>query len=187
MFTMKCLADIEDDNARQRANLLWRADSVAGKPTLTIQCAANEADYKGFQMVPGVEAVAHASDVLGKVGPRLVKGERLRFSLRANPTKSVKQRRTPITDDDELVAWLIRAGDGAFSLAQEEFFPGEGGPLAVSVDREGYVDVPGRNIRLSSVSFAGTLIVEDPAKMRDLLVKGIGRGKAFGFGLLQVA
>jgi CRISPR system Cascade subunit CasE len=41
--------------------------------------------------------------------------------------------------------------------------------------------------RLRSVRYEGILEVTDPARFRETLVRGIGPGKAFGFGLLSVA
>jgi len=41
--------------------------------------------------------------------------------------------------------------------------------------------------RLRSVRYDGTMTVTDPARFEETLVRGIGPGKAFGFGLLSVA
>ena len=41
--------------------------------------------------------------------------------------------------------------------------------------------------RFNAGLFEGTLVCSDPAKLRDVLVTGIGSGKAFGFGLLSLA
>lgn len=185
-FTMRCLADVEGGAARVDGNLLWRTDTVDRKPALVIQSTHEKANFDGLRFVPGVERVDVASDVLGRLSSRLTSGSHLRFMLRANPTASVRKRRVPITDHAALIEWLTRRGQGAFALAQEEFFGTEGRPLAVSVEREGSVSIPDRGIRLSSVSYAGILTVQDEVAMRRLLVEGVGRGKAFGFGLLQV-
>jgi CRISPR system Cascade subunit CasE len=41
--------------------------------------------------------------------------------------------------------------------------------------------------RRRSVRYDGTLAVTDPALFRETIIRGIGSGKAFGFGLLSVA
>ena len=42
------------------------------------------------------------------------------------------------------------------------------------------------NISLHGVTFSGCLVVTDYIKFTRALLKGIGHGKAWGFGLLQI-
>ena len=44
----------------------------------------------------------------------------------------------------------------------------------------------GKPVRLSRVSFEGTLVVSDLVRFKETLATGIGREKAFGMGLLTV-
>ena len=45
----------------------------------------------------------------------------------------------------------------------------------------------GKGQRLRSVLFEGLLQVTDPDAFRQTLIRGIGSGKSFGFGLLSIA
>ena len=43
-----------------------------------------------------------------------------------------------------------------------------------------------KDVRLLSVTYEGLLTVTDAQKFRDALTGGIGRGKAYGMGLLTI-
>ncbi len=137
---------------------------------------------------------------------RIAAGQTLTFRLRANPTKQTGDRpeggghlinphREALTDPAKQIEWLVRAG-------------GRGGfePVFVHVARRavdgtviGTVDVPDVRIvpepdvrgnghrTLGSVRFEGRLTVRDAALFRRTLADGVGRGKAYGFGLLSIA
>ena len=140
--------------------------------------------------------------------PDLAAGERLRFSLRANPTfrsrkgdgegrgagrrhdvvMEVKRAARGRPDDRSSAADLIaaagfrwladRAGRNGFTLDERAF------------RAEGYLQhvVPraGRPVRFSSLDLDGVLTVADPERLRRALFRGIGPAKAFGCGLLLV-
>jgi len=117
-------------------------------------------------------------------------GDRLRFRLRANPTKRLPANRVEASRwngkrivfraEAEQIAWLIRKGEaGGFRLAQHSVTPeikqtGDGKPAS-----------PGR-LTFGSVLFAGELVITDADRFRATLRQGIGSGKAFGFGLLSI-
>ncbi len=140
-------------------------------------------------------------------------GTELRFFLRANPTvdrkgfKDGKKRRVavginpelafrrmgrpedaPSTPSaiakwrrEELIDWLKRKGeDGGFRIEEAE-----PGPI---IERRIVRDVRqrARPITLHEVEFTGTLKVADQESFARTLGTGLGRGKAFGYGLLMV-
>ncbi|NQW10756.1 MAG: type I-E CRISPR-associated protein Cas6/Cse3/CasE [Alphaproteobacteria bacterium] len=139
--------------------------------------------------------------------PAIRDGSRLRFILRANPTISrrdgqreqrhdvVMDAKTQARQADKTIAtdtmingaateWLIKKGDRhGFTVS----------PGNVAVD--GYTRTVFRHVNrhgkhgdivLSSVDFDGSLGVTDPDRFERALVNGIGRARAFGFGLLLV-
>jgi CRISPR system Cascade subunit CasE len=141
--------------------------------------------------------------------PKLVEGQRLFFTLRANPVVTVataegkklrhdavmnakKQMgfdalppadRPPLQQlvQDSCVPWLqARAESNGFSVA----------PELVTVDGyqqyESYAKQQKRPVRYSTVDFQGILMVTDSAKFKSALFNGIGKAKAFGCGLLLV-
>lgn len=136
-------------------------------------------------------------------------GQRLRFRLRANPTKRVASKnerlgsvmagkRVGLATEFDQIQWLLRkASAGGFRIPGEWVDakdPETGEPVQLPNFR---VDaIPEGNARndkkdqagkFIAVRFEGVLIVTDPTLFQAAVVGGIGSGKAFGFGLLSVA
>ncbi len=141
--------------------------------------------------------------------PVILRGQRLAFTLRANPVVTrrdesgrqhrhdvvmdLKHRtgykklsiseRTPLTNiiEEAGLAWLqSRAEKNGFSFRKGD------------VGVEGYdqhravKNTRGTPIRYSTLDYAGLLTVEDADLFQQALMNGIGRSKAFGCGLLLV-
>lgn len=127
-------------------------------------------------------------------------GMRLIFRLAANPTKragktdigkerfqDTKRRRVDIRNEEDRIKWLAKKGEKCgFRLCR------------VSVNKNvASVDVApspalkfkhdADYITLGSAVFNGVLEVTEAESFREALVKGIGTGKAYGFGLMSVA
>jgi CRISPR system Cascade subunit CasE len=143
----------------------------------------------------------------------LQKGQVLSFCLRANPTKRIAKvakgyselmgKRVGLLREEEQIAWLIRKGP-----ERKKGIPGGFEILMNEVeDRNGKIkQIPRVNVRLEgkqkgfkkeegcrhetthlAVRFDGLLRITETNAFRETLAKGIGSGKAFGFGLLSVA
>lgn len=141
--------------------------------------------------------------------PKLVTGQRLFFTLRANPVVTVataegkKLRhdvvmntkkqigfdalspadRPPLQQlvQDSCVPWLrARAESNGFSIE----------PNLVTVDgyqqHTSFTKRQKYPVRYSTVDFQGILTVTDPERFRTALFGGIGKAKAFGCGLMLV-
>lgn len=148
-------------------------------------------------------------------GPRLAKGDLLRFSLRANATKRAggiggrsDGRRHDVVMDAILRAreandtidrsqitqkvgldWLMNQGSRAgFSIPLREEGDGSTTPQAYVASHRVHEFSKGRGarIRVSGLDFEGILQVEDAITFQRALVEGIGPAKGFGFGLLLV-
>lgn len=189
-FTMKAL-DLQDDieSARAESNLLWRLDHRQGRATMVVQSTSATANFEAWSSAAGVHEVQVVDDLLARINDRLVPGGLLRFSVRANPVRwngsrrEKTGRRVPITQHDQQIEWLARQGEGAFVLAPDPFT----GLPDVLVEHEGLMKVEPRGISFNVTSFKGTLEVTNSDAMKALLRRGLGRGRAFGLGLLQVA
>jgi CRISPR system Cascade subunit CasE len=136
-------------------------------------------------------------------------GQRLRFRLRANPTKRVAAKnqrlgavmvgkRVGLTTEAEQLRWLLRKGErGGFGIPGEwvdASHPETKEPIQLPNFRVDAVPEGGdRNSKPScdgkfvAVRFDGVLVVTDPALFKATVANGIGSGKAFGFGLLSIA
>lgn len=135
--------------------------------------------------------------------PALARGDRLQFSLRANPVVSrgapgqrgkrhdvvmnalhalSKEKRAEARLQavaDAGMAWLARQG------AAHGFTPADG----VAVDGYETVRIPREKAepaRFGQVDFTGRLTVTDPAAFLPALAAGFGRARAFGCGLMLI-
>lgn len=139
-------------------------------------------------------------------------GQRLRFRLRANPTKCVARQHRPaeaqrdgkrveLRHEADQLAWLQRkAQGGGFQLAELRLVPDVANTRVQEVskvygwrtdntDNNDNNDNGGqrKKLTLAAAVFEGELIVSDAAQFLVTLRQGIGRGKAYGFGLLSIA
>lgn len=116
--------------------------------------------------------------------PKLSGGRLLRFRLRANPAKREKEsgKRLGIVDEEGQLAWLRRKGEAGGFAVREAVIVREDGPESLAKGRK-----DGHKLSLLSARFEGVLQVTDAERFGDALCKGIGPGKAFGFGMLSVA
>jgi CRISPR system Cascade subunit CasE len=124
-------------------------------------------------------------------------GQILRFRLRANPTKRVGKsgearqigKRVDLRREEDQLAWLGRKGDaGGFALVSVSAAPSIPDLRTIPEDAvSGARRREGKRMTFGSVLFEGLLRVTDPSRFRETLQKGIGSGKAYGFGLLSIA
>ncbi len=138
--------------------------------------------------------------------PVLAAGDRLGFSLRANPTRSRRdeqgrQRRHDVVMDAlpkdgraearqavitrEGRRWLeAQAAKSGFRLAEDDDFD----DARLRVDGYSQWRLPrlGSKGTVSVVDFTGEMEVTDPPLFLARLAEGIGRAKAFGCGLLLI-
>lgn len=138
-------------------------------------------------------------------------GETLRFFVRANPVTQRKgyadgkSRRVVVGSTLTHVAQ--RLGSRVEDLPSRQALQidwmkerGKRGGFEIEVGNGGIMCVPGpsrdyvihragsdKPMTFTSVDFTGILRVTDPVAFADTVRHGIGRGKAFGFGLLSVA
>jgi CRISPR system Cascade subunit CasE len=141
---------------------------------------------------------------------KLHNGQVLSFRLRANPTRRIAKqddlmrgKRVELVREEEQIEWLVRKGrgtethkSGGFEILTNEVKNSNGGVQLiprVNVCCEGKQKGRKRQEERScetihlAVRFDGLLRITDVDAFRETLSKGIGPGKAFGFGLLSVA
>jgi CRISPR system Cascade subunit CasE len=132
--------------------------------------------------------------------PVFAEGQRLRFRLRANPVKSIKDEskgmrtskqgfqyakrvRVPLIHDDQQQAWLERKlhdiADIEQLVIQQEF------PLRFRKNTQDKTSPMAGKIQ--PVLFDGVLLARSPGQLVELISKGIGPAKSFGCGLLSLA
>ena len=192
--TMKALADLkffhealENCFPGDRPRTMWRIDRL--KSNLYVLVLSEEkADFSPFcKKFSSSENDWETKDYEPLLS-RLKNGSIWRFRLSANPTYYVKAKE-PITLRGKISAhttpehqkeWLIKQSQKCgFQLATDGFdvtenkwfrFRKSGGNLVI----------------ILSVTYEGLLVITDVELFRKTLVNGIGRGKAYGMGLLTV-
>lgn len=199
-------------DARARLGVLFRLDvhPRSGIPTVLVQSRERpdwsrlDPDYfiAGEPELPNpaVKSVVGAYDSLAE-------GTELLFRLRANPTRRIgksgdgtnwKGKRVELRDEASRLDWLGRkGGQGGFMLLSVRAHSDvAGGVSPADVRTVEEVKLTGRRpdpgaggarLTFGSVLFEGRLRVTNAALFREMLERGIGSGKAYGFGLLSIA
>lgn len=179
---------------------LFRIDPLPGsRVAILVQSALKPDWYYAFHNADYL--LAAPPDKVRPFNPTFEKGQRFRFCLVANPTRKIdtirKEERQNCTEEElrekkgrhgrripvrteQLLDWLARkARESGFSI-DEDSITIQTGYVYMKKPRE----KNGR--RLRSVRYKGILEVTDADNFRNAIIRGIGSGKAFGFGLLSV-
>jgi len=210
---MRAFPKATDDTqakARDEFGVLFRVDDLHGVTTVYVQSLIKP----DWSFLAGLSdylcADAEGPKNIMPAYQNLHSGQSLRFRLRANPTKRVAKRDDPmkgkrveLTRENEQIDWLIRKGlerekgvSGGFELLMKQVkdMRGEISMVPrVNVFSEGKQNGRKRDAAYGHVTtqlavlFEGLLRVTDKNAFLETLLRGIGPGKAFGFGLLSVA
>ena len=177
---------VENSFAGARRRRLWRLDQLGEKlyllllseerPDLTALCA---------QFGTGAPPETRPYDPLLE---RVTAGSCWQFRLTANPTRSKKDtadhtaRGTlkPCYLEVEQEEWLrAQAAKHGFAVSE--------GSFAVTRKQTYHFKKNGtRPVTLLAVTYEGVLQVTDPEAFKALLCEGVGRGKAYGLGLMTI-
>lgn len=100
-----------------------------------------------------------------------------RFSIIANPCRISQRRRIALLDESAIVEWFLdKAHKGGFAVQSMDV-------SQIKVCRFN----KGKNpVSFAHAKITGVLEVTDPSVFQETVRKGIGKGRAFGFGLLQL-
>jgi len=190
--------------AREHFGVLYRLEQLDDPARARLLVQSNHApDWSGLPagyLAPPIDergnpAVRPIDSDLG----RIRQGMRLRFRLRANPTKRISKldseqdprwhgKRVELRRLDDQIAWLERkAGAGGFALLGVQL-PGAQAPdVRVTEAPKQYGRRDDARINFGVALFEGQIEVVDAARFNETLRAGIGSAKAYGFGLLSVA
>lgn len=187
---------------RNKFDILYRLDidRQRGRAILFIQ-SSNTEDKPEWKNLPSDYLLDFEQKTIHEQYERIENGMNLIFRLQANPSKRDKtkfdaekpkqRKRFALFRDEDRIDWLRRQGERCgFRLANIKIAPARIITNAASVKEETLIfsknkDAP--KIEIGSIVFEGVLQVTDAAKFRESLQKGIGSGKAYGFGLLSIA
>ena len=174
----------------ERRRRLWRLDRLGGKLYLLL-LSEDKPELSDFMKqfggpCTGPAEVRDYSPLL----QRVVSGEQWQFRLTANPTKSCRNRQNENARGtvhahctvEYQKQWLLQKAEKCGFFVQPEnftvtsarwlrFFKGENRRQPVT---------------LLSVTYEGVLEVTDAQAFCKALINGIGRGKAYGLGLMTI-
>lgn len=114
------------------------------------------------------------------IDPSFLTHERYRFKVVANPVINRSTGRDPIRKSQDIQRWFIeKASRWGFSVNDET--------LEATVPNIEYIQTSsGHRLVISRSTITGVLSVSDRETFASSFASGIGRGRAFGCGLLQI-
>ena len=192
--TLKALASpsrihgiVESAFSGERKRNLWRIDSLNGKVYLMI-LSEDEPDLSNAaaQYAPLRDQTWQTKSIESLLD-RVTDGSTWRFRLTANPTRSINipgergKVKACVTVDDQK-QWLVRKSEDngfaveyyGFDVVHSHWYKFQKGN-----DRN-------RTVTLRGITYEGILTVTDKEKFKEALTRGIGRGKAYGMGLMTI-
>lgn len=178
---------VESAFSGERRRRLWRLDRLGGKLYLLIVSEDVPTDLMHIvsQFGTGNEAQTKCYDTLFE---RLEPESRWHFRLTANPVHARPDPKHP--GERGLVdahcskqfqkKWLMdRAEKHGFALLEDDFMVTETKWLRFRKH--------GKNmVTILSVTYEGSLRIVEPYAFQQLLCQGIGKGKAYGLGMMTV-
>ena len=185
----------EDFELGNRTRKLWRIDRLNDKYYLLIVSenkpvivSEDNPEKEGLERY-GVSGTGQVKDY-DKFLNSIKTGGKMRFRVKLNTVKSDSQegkkaglkrgRLFPIVNQEELVRFLIdRAKKNGFKVEEDDFV----------VVEKGFEKLQKKNMKpldLAMATYEGNLVVTDEEKFIKTLTEGIGKKKAYGFGMMTV-
>lgn len=172
----------EEFAAGERSRKLWRVDQLKGRSYLLI-VSQGEPDMTQLEAygVPGTGQCKTYDAFL----QRLTHGQKMSFRLTANPARAAKQEAQrgkvcPHTTVEKQLEYLEeRAERLGFSLVDYDY-------QIVQRDFPILRKKGGKSIKLARATYEGSLIIENAEIFRKTLTEGVGKEKAYGFGMMTV-
>ena len=171
---------------KERTRKLWRVDTLYGEQILLV-ISEDRIDLTSVAEQFGYDS-SYESKIYDGLLERITNGSRWHFRLKANPTiqkydenKGRGRVLAHITTEYQ-GEWLKKQAEkNGFSLKDEEW---------LVTGSRWYVFRKNRSMRdkvkMLAAVYEGVLTVTDAEAFRNALIKGIGREKAFGMGMLTV-
>lgn len=173
----------------ERTRKLWRVDELSGEYYLIV-LSENKPDFEKLEKY-GVKNTAESKSyerLLGSIKP----GMRARFKIELNTVysntknaeKGKRGRVVPVPHEKLGEFFLDRTEKNGFSVNKNELAITNIGKKLFRRKKEG--GEKETRVILVSATFEGILTVTDEERFRETLVMGVGRKKAYGFGLLTI-
>ncbi|MCK9455862.1 MAG: type I-E CRISPR-associated protein Cas6/Cse3/CasE [Candidatus Riflebacteria bacterium] len=173
----------------QGEKALWRLDCVNNKYYLLL-VSRSKSDLTHIQKQFGNSKTVSESLDYTSLLDRINEGQNWHFRLAANPVKSLKSTENPkergkvhghVTVNCQQEWLKSRAQKHGFSVSDDNF-------KVIANEWITFNKRESKNkIVLLSVVFEGKLTITDSVLLKKALQEGIGKGKAYGLGMLTIA
>lgn len=133
---------------------------------------------------PAAQVEGRYGEVISKpISDSFLAHARYRFKVQVNPVRKDKQsgKRVAVKGRTDTAQWFLQRAASSWGFEVD--------PQTLQVDAIEvlqFQDKAGRNVTLGKAHIQGLLTVTDPQQFHDSFKKGIGKGRAFGCGLLQI-
>ena len=166
-----------------RTRKLWRIDDLNGKEYLLIVSQARPSiKYLELYGVEGTAQTKNYDDFLEKIE----NGRKYRFRVVLNPVVAEmdkeggnRGRTKPLPNSKHMQFLYDRSEKNGFRLNKDEFYVVCRGHTSLKKESM-------KEVRLSKVVYEGRLTVVDKELLKESLSKGIGKKKAYGFGMMTL-
>ena len=168
----------------ERKRRLWRIDNLNGNYYMLL-LSEDRPELSGFCEQFSPENKWETVDY-DKLLRNITAGDIKRFRLTANPTVSVcdeKGKRGKVLAHitaEHQKKWLIEKGKSNGFILNDDSFD------IVQCKWKRFYKSGSKAITLLSVTYEGILEITDAELFRNALTNGIGRGKAYGMGLMTI-
>ena len=188
------MATIPPDVKPEYGRILWRLD-ITGHQYVLYVLSPEKPDFSALVEQAGWDTRPGESAHCGRLLAKLENGQEWGFRLTANPVKRQRgkgDKILPHVTPAQQSAWLReRAQQWGFEVIPAEGQELEDAPTVtgrndLSFSRRDTGGHVGR-ITLRKAQFDGALRITDAELFRKALVNGMGRGKAYGMGLMTLA
>lgn len=163
----------------ERKRRLWRIDKV-GSGYYLMLLSEDMPDLSPIETQYGFKGKKGESIDYDKLLNRVENGTTWNFRIVANPSKRESgggKIRAHVSPNYAEEWFLKKAEENGFDV--KDLFVGE-------PDGHYFKKRDGNSVHIVKTVFTGTLTVTDSEKIRNALVNGIGRGKAYGAGMLTL-
>lgn len=179
----ECFPKEIEKNTRSRK--LWRIDQLNQQNYLLMVSEDNpDMDILEKFGVKGTAACKNYDYFL----ENLKVADKARFKIVLNPTVSIKESKddksrgkiVPLKSSEFSKYLIDRSERNGFILKEEDFIVSEKKVVDFKHNKNS------KRIKLNKVTYEGMLTITDKEKMIETLTNGIGKKKAYGFGLMTI-
>lgn len=172
----------EKGDARQKFDVLFSIRIKENTAEIIVQSCIKP-DWEKSSLCPCyTNETWRCKEIGGIIEEVVMKRKTFSFQLVASPTKKISSegknsKRVLLNKEEDQIDWLIRKGQqNGFEVPLSSIAVC---PSEVKSGRK-------KGVFFRSVEYSGNLVVTEPIRFYEALVKGIGSEKAFGCGLLML-